>query len=185
MASSPGIENISLFTQAKSTAHLLLSRPEKRGVGHRHERWDGLRWTRQCCARGDRRAAKAVSDRSAPDERRCCVRQNRVVPAPVAGVELCGGEVPDRVQPSLLIRGATEARGIRLRGDHGLSRKAIAQGMSDRLRCTCMLVCAPFCAHCTRDRGCSVHPAFPAPSLFEWCENDFETSGASRRENAV
>jgi len=30
----------------------------------------------------------------------------------------------------------------------------------------CMLVCALFCAHCTRDRGCSVHPAFPAPSLF-------------------
>src|SRR3954453_5754713 len=28
-----------------------------------------------------------------------------------------------------------------------------------------MLVCEPFCAHCTRDRGCSVHPAFPAPSL--------------------
>src|SRR5882672_7571664 len=30
-----------------------------------------------------------------------------------------------------------------------------------------MLVCASFCAHCTRDRGCSAHPAFPAPSLFE------------------
>src|ERR1700741_4232908 len=30
-----------------------------------------------------------------------------------------------------------------------------------------MLVCAFFCAHCTRDRGCSVHPAFPAPSLGE------------------
>ena len=28
-----------------------------------------------------------------------------------------------------------------------------------------MLVCAPSCAHCTRDRGCSAHPAFPAPSL--------------------
>src|SRR6266536_3294005 len=28
-----------------------------------------------------------------------------------------------------------------------------------------MLVCAFFCATCTRDRGCSVHPAFPAPSL--------------------
>jgi hypothetical protein len=28
-----------------------------------------------------------------------------------------------------------------------------------------MLVCVILCAFCTRDRGCSVHPAFPAPSL--------------------
>src|SRR5882672_9837836 len=27
-----------------------------------------------------------------------------------------------------------------------------------------MLVCAFFDAHCTRDRGCSAHPVFPAPS---------------------
>src|SRR5260370_27825610 len=27
-----------------------------------------------------------------------------------------------------------------------------------------MLVCAFFYATCTRDRGCSAHPAFPAPS---------------------
>jgi len=27
------------------------------------------------------------------DERRCCVRQNRVVPTPVAGAKLSGGEV--------------------------------------------------------------------------------------------
>lgn len=32
--------------------------------------------------------------------------------------------------------------------------------------CTCMLVCASF-HHCTRDRGCSKHPAFPAPSVLE------------------
>ena len=36
-------------------------------------------------------------------------------------------------------------------------------------------------AFCTRDRGCSKHPAFPAPSL----EGQFmQASGASRRENA-
>src|SRR5439155_16910332 len=28
-----------------------------------------------------------------------------------------------------------------------------------------MLVCAFLCTHCTRDRGCSAHPAFPAPSF--------------------
>src|SRR5260370_7522769 len=30
-----------------------------------------------------------------------------------------------------------------------------------------MLVCVFLCASCTRDRGCSAHPAFPAPSVFE------------------
>src|SRR3977135_621610 len=29
-----------------------------------------------------------------------------------------------------------------------------------------MLVCVFVCASCTRDRGCSAHPAFPPPSTF-------------------
>src|SRR5437899_9794089 len=41
------------------------------------------------------------------------------------------------------------------------------------------------CAHCTRDRGCSAHPAFPAPSDFERREDYLQTSGDHRRENAV
>src|SRR5438045_1918748 len=31
----------------------------------------------------------------------------------------------------------------------------------------CMLVCIFVCANRTRDRGCSKHPVFPAPSLLE------------------
>src|SRR5207302_11229815 len=58
-----------------------------------------------------------------------------------------------------------EAKGIRLQGERGISRKAIAQGMPECSGCTCMLVCALPRAHCTRDRGCSKHPAFPAPSV--------------------
>src|SRR6267154_2047268 len=46
----------------------------------------------------------------------------------------------------------------------------------------CMLVCDFRSAFCTRDRGCSAHPAFPAPSSLR--DNDMQTSGASRRENA-
>ena len=42
-----------------------------------------------------------------------------------------------------------------------------AQGKSGCLRWTCMLVCVFFVQSCTRDRGCSAHPAFPAPSLFQ------------------
>src|ERR1700675_4856610 len=31
-----------------------------------------------------------------------------------------------------------------------------------------MLVCASCRIYCTRDRGCSAHPVFPAPSDFHW-----------------
>jgi hypothetical protein len=60
---------------------------------------------------------------------------------------------------------AMEAKGIRLQGELGISRQTIAQGMPECSSCTCMLVCALPRAHCTRDRGCSKHPAFPAPSV--------------------
>src|SRR4029077_6839915 len=56
--------------------------------------------------------------------------------------------------------------------------------MPDCLRLTCMLVCAFPCAHCTRDRGCSAHPAFPAPSSYLERVKRRQTSGVSRRENA-
>jgi hypothetical protein len=60
---------------------------------------------------------------------------------------------PNRVMRAIN-SSATEARGIRLRGEHGISRKAIAQGMPGCSGCTCMLVCAFLSASCTRDRGC-------------------------------
>src|SRR6266542_2198122 len=47
-----------------------------------------------------------------------------------------------------------------------------------------MLVCAFLCANCTRDRGCSVHPVFPAPSNFRGGQTKLQTSGVIRRENA-
>src|SRR3954451_12104738 len=64
-----------------------------------------------------------------------------------------------------------------------ISRKTIAQGRPGVLRWTCMLVCAPFCANCTRDRGCSAHPVFPAPSDFEEGQT-MQASGISCREKA-
>jgi hypothetical protein len=39
-----------------------------------------------------------------------------------------------------------------------------------------MLVCAFLDAHCTRDRGCSAHPVFPAPSDF-WRDNEMQNLG--------
>ena len=78
---------------------------------------------------------------------------------------------------------ATEARGIRLRGEHGISRKTTAQGMPECSGCSCMLVCASLRIYCTRDRGCSKHPAFPAPSDFLG-KGFLQSSGETRRENA-
>jgi hypothetical protein len=56
-----------------------------------------------------------------------------VVPAPVAGVKL---SVADAIQPDrkAIKPAATVTRRIRRREEHGISRKAIAQGMSECLR---------------------------------------------------
>jgi antitoxin MazE len=59
----------------------------------------------------------------------------------------------------------TVTRRIRRRGEHDISRKTIAQGMPDA-SASPVCSCAFFCTMCTRDRGCSAHPAFPAPSYY-------------------
>ena len=80
-------------------------------------------------------------DASVPqDERHIRVRQSRVVLALDAGVKL-----------AMMLR-ITQMMGARKpgpQGEHGISRKTIAQGMPDCLRLTCMLVCVSFCANCT------------------------------------
>ena len=53
------------------------------------------------------------------------------------------------------------------RGEHEAAVKTIAQGMSVCSPLTCMLVCANVHFLGTRDRGCSAHPAFPAPSVLQ------------------
>src|SRR6188472_3225658 len=70
-----------------------------------------------------------------------------------------------------------------LRGEHAISRKAIAQGMSDVLRCP---VCS--CAHslCTLRMRPRVQRASGIPcALFSERAGDYlQSSGAMRRENA-
>jgi len=150
----------------KSPLHLQLSRPAKRGVGHRHERWGGMRWTRQ------RRRVVVLAGRASvcertqcADERCCCVRQNRVVLTPQWLASSLRRSVGPTGRGWALIRRRRRQASPILRGDHDISRKTIAQGMSGCSVCTCMLVCV-FCTVCARDRGCSEHPAFPAPSDF-------------------
>ena len=74
----------------------------------------------------------AVDAGSADSERHESVRQRRVVLTPQAGVKLVEA-----------IPLATVTTSPARRGDHVISRKAIAQGMSDALRCP---VCS--CAVC-------------------------------------
>ena len=136
-------------------------------------------------ASGARRVRRAASHRERTTARKMndtrCVRQNRVVSTPVAGAKL---SVANSVQPdrSAIKPAVTEARRIRLRRERGISRKAIAQGMPECSDCTCMLVCVFLRTYSTRDRGCSVHPAFPAPSSRG--TRFWQASGATRRENA-
>jgi hypothetical protein len=111
-------QNFSLNASSKSNLQLPLSCPTERGVGHRHERWDGLRWTRQRRARAWSQGGYPVSDRTARRRtalkrlgrnffrqhagrsrrmaRGSCGRQNRVVLAPVAGVKLMEIVQPNR-----------------------------------------------------------------------------------------
>ena len=106
-----------------------------------------MRWTHAQCAdrtngAHDERTAKSCG----PD-------------APVLASS-CGGEAQRASQRSQ--RRWQDELGHR--GEHDISRKAIAQGMPECLRLY-LYARVRFSAHfCTRDRGCSVHPAFPAPS---------------------
>ena len=56
-----------------------------------------------------------------------------------------------------------EARRIRLQGEHGISRQAIAQGMPECSGCTCMLVCATLytIAHETAGAASTRHSLLP------------------------
>src|SRR6476619_6170328 len=115
----------------------------------------------------------AVDAGSADSERHESVRQRRVVPT-----SRCWRQRTWRQQLS----GRHGGKRAVLRGDHVICRKAIAQGMSDVLRCP---VCS--CAH-------SFYPlhmrprvqrasGIPCALFFERAKSFEQTSGATRREN--
>jgi hypothetical protein len=117
-----------------------------RGVGHRHER------AVRCDGRGRR------------DRRTRPTRTAKSCGPDVAVLALSPWEAK-------LLAGDGGKRAVH-RGEHAISRKAIAQGRPECSACTCMLVCAFSVRNCTRDRGCSVHPVFPAPSDFGGTNED-------------
>ena len=120
----------------------------------------------------------------AHDERRRRVRQKRVVLAVVATVKLSRRCIDPTGIDASSIRGATEAKGIRLRGDHAISRKTTAQGRPGVSGSTCV----SSVHHCAsvqhRGRGCRPAPGLPCALFLERGEGDKQSSGRTCRENA-
>ena len=141
------------FAFPPNQLHLHAIPPHEEGRTRRHDTWGAGCGGREAPARARHCRAilgfvlETVSDQSAQDERRYCVRQKRVVLAPVAGVKSAEVFASPTGSRKTVNSPAMEARGIRLQGERAISRQTIAQGRPDALRWTCMLVCALLCAH--------------------------------------
>src|SRR5450631_1896200 len=87
----------------------------------------------------------------------------------------CGPDAPTLASSSRSCVGPTGLRqnisaddggkGARSPGSAKEPVKTIACGNAGCFRCTRCYSCAFYHYHCTRDRGCTGHPAFPTPSL--------------------
>jgi hypothetical protein len=180
---------INHFSFPPNQLHLRAIPPHEEGRTRRHDTWSAGCGGRDSVARARHcRAASSWSwgcERSIRAGRAALLRTAKACGSGTRGWCQAGGgfRKPNRVRKTVN-PAAMEARGIRLQGERAISRQTIAQGRPDALRWTCMLVCALLCAHCTRDRGCSAHPVFPAPSHL-WGQAIRHNSGASRRENAL
>ena len=148
-----------------------------------------MRWTRWRCARevlqgGFKLCLGAVSDRSAQDERRYCVRQKRVVLAPVAGVKLAEAV---RIQPGSLGRQSGSDGGKR-NSSPGRARHKPSNHCAGKAGCSPLDLYAR-----VRTSLCTLHtrprvqrtPGLPC-ALSSWRgQATRHNSGASRRENAL
>ena len=120
---------IFLFSNNPNQWQIIAIPSRERGVGHRHERWDGLRWTRQRCAR------KVIAGRlSVSDLRRARRATLRRTAKPCGPGTRCWCQVGGGVANPTGFRNSinsstTVTRRIRRRGERDISRKAIAQGM--------------------------------------------------------
>jgi hypothetical protein len=125
------------FSETQISAISLAIPSRKRGVGHRHERWGGERWTRQC-PRASVIAGRVLSIRERlpgrADERHGGVRQNRVVLTPQRLASSLAEVLRARPGGQNHIREATASNKPDRRGERAISRKTIAQGMPDCLR---------------------------------------------------
>ena len=94
----------------------------------------------------------------------------------------CGPDTPTLVSSRAgFIRAAMVAKEPGHQGERAISRKTIAQGRPD-VSAEPVCSCAFLHLFCTRDRGCSAHPVFPAPSDFK-ARKFIQNPGAWRRGN--
>jgi hypothetical protein len=111
-----------------------------------------------------------------------CVRQNRVVLAPVAGVKSAEVFVGPTGLDKTVNSPMTVTRRIRRRGERGISRKTIAQGMPGCSDCTCMLVCVSSHNFAHETAGAASTRRSLRPLLDG--RNDLQSPGETRRGNA-
>ena len=144
---------------------------------------DGMRWTQAASgAKRVRRAGFPVSGHGAQDDRRCSVRQNRVVLAPVAGVKL---PVANLIQPDRLSHQAGSDGGKR-NSSPGRARHKPSNHCAGNAGVLRLYLYAR-----VRTSSCTLHtrprvqqaPGIPCSLSFEGKEFQ-QTSGAMRRENA-
>ena len=123
-----------------------------------------------------------MSGHGAQDDRRCSVRQNRVVLAPVAGVKL---PVANSIQPDRLSHQAGSDGG-KTNSSPGRARHKPSNhcaGNAGVLRLYLYARVRIFVQHCTRDRGCS-STGIPCSLSFEGERNFSKPRAHMRRENA-
>ena len=125
---------------------------------------------------GGRRAGLPVSGHSVrttdavPGEafwrsRVCCVRQNHVGLTSVADVKPAEAKSDQPVRPSRQSAGDGDKNRIRRRGELGISRQTIAQGMPECFPLNLYARARHFLLSCVRDRGGSVRPGIPCALL--------------------
>ena len=140
------IKNISLNPSGKSPLRDLPVSPDERGGSRSSRTRGGMRWTRKF----------------ATDERKPSGRQRRVVPTPRRWCQVRGKQNFPR---------ATVARKPGHRGERGISRRNHCAGKVGMPPLDLYARVRFFVQVCTRDRGCSAHPAFPAPSSLSRAAN--------------
>jgi hypothetical protein len=170
-------------TQIDGSFRAVSFRQEGR-IARRHERGTGCGGRESVGANRGRRASQARErSRGVQDERRIARTAKPCGPDTRCWCQACRGfSEPNRVRPNPNLQ-ATVTRRIRRRGEHGISRKTIAQGMPDCSVCTCYSRVRFFAHFCTRVCGCRTHPAFPAPSLSR--VSPLQDPDASRRGNGA
>jgi hypothetical protein len=120
----PHLQKYFRFLQNQISFLFAPSRPGKRGVGHRHERWDGMRWTRQRRrARQSQGGSSGTCERTAGAETNGADADGKAVwfwhPLLVSSRRRrCWADrVWQNLNPSM-----TVTRRIRHRGERGISR---------------------------------------------------------------